>query len=71
SENDEIIKNMHQYFKNLEPSEKNKYTGKFKGYNLILITAESFHRVAIDKELTPTLYKMQHEGYNFTNFYNP
>ncbi|MDW7668347.1 MAG: sulfatase-like hydrolase/transferase [Bacillota bacterium] len=70
-ENDEIIKNMHQYFKTLEPSEKNKYTGKFKGYNLILITAESFHKVAIDKKLTPTLYKMQQEGYNFTNFYNP
>ncbi len=71
SEDDEIIKNMHQYFKTLEPSEKNKYTGKFKGYNLIFITAESFHKVAIDKDLTPTLYKLQHEGYNFTNFYNP
>jgi len=71
NENNEIIKNMHHYFKDLKPSEKNKYTGKFKDYNLIMITAESFHKVAIDKEMTPTLYKMQHEGYNFTNFYNP
>ncbi len=70
-EENEIINNMHQYFKGVEPSEKNNYTGKFENYNLIMITAESFHSLAIDKELTPTLYKLQNEGYNFTNFYNP
>ncbi|MFO7888187.1 MAG: sulfatase-like hydrolase/transferase [Eubacteriales bacterium] len=70
-EEDEIINNMHQYFKAVEPSEKNNYTGKFEDYNLIMITAESFHSLAIDKDLTPTLYKLQNEGYNFTNFYNP
>jgi len=70
-EDNKIIENMHQYFKNIDPSEKNEYTGKFRDYNLIFITAESFHKVAIDKELTPTLYKLQNEGYNFTNFYNP
>jgi phosphoglycerol transferase MdoB-like AlkP superfamily enzyme len=71
NEDDEILKNMHQYFKSLKPSEKNKYTGKFKDYNLIFITAESYHSIGVDKEITPTLYKMQNEGYNFTNFYNP
>ncbi len=71
NENDKIVKNMHQYFSSLEPSEKNKYTGKFENYNLIFITAESYHSIAVDKEITPTLYKMQNEGYNFTNFYNP
>ena len=43
----------------------------FEGCNLILITAESFSYLAIDPELTPTLYKLQTEGFNFTNFYTP
>src|SRR5690606_372494 len=50
---------------------KNDYTGKYKGYNLILITAESFSPFAIDENVTPTLYKMANEGYQFTNFYTP
>jgi lipoteichoic acid synthase len=33
----ESIKEMHQYFERLSPTEKNEYTGKYKGYNLILI----------------------------------
>lgn len=68
---DETIKTIHNYFKNATPTEKNKYTGKFKDYNLIFITAESFSQYAIRQDLTPTLYKLVHEGYNFTNFYNP
>lgn len=70
-EEDEEIKKMHQYFNSLSGTTKNKYTGKFKDYNLILITAEGFSHYAVNKEITPTLYKMAHEGYNFTNFYNP
>ena len=62
---------MHQYFSSLPPTYKNEYTGKYKGYNLILITAESFSPYAIHKDVTPTLYKMANEGYKFTNFYNP
>lgn len=71
NEKNETIKNMHHYFMNVKPTKKNDYTGKFKGYNLILITAESFSPFAVHKDLTPTLYKMIHEGYNFTNFYTP
>lgn len=70
-ENDVTIKTMHEYFKNSPATEKNSHTGKFKGYNLIFITAESFSHYAVRKDLTPTLYKLTHEGYNFTNFYNP
>lgn len=65
------LKEMDNYFKNVQPTAKNAYTGKYKGYNLIQITAESFSPYAIDKELTPTLYKLAHEGYQFTNFYTP
>lgn len=65
------LKEMYSYFSMVEPTEKNPYTGKFKGYNLIFITAESFSPYAVNREVTPTLYKLVHEGYNFTNFYNP
>lgn len=71
AQGDEDIRDMHQYFSSLPPTYKNEYTGKYKGYNLILITAESFSPYAIHKDVTPTLYKMANEGYKFTNFYNP
>lgn len=70
-EKNEVIKNMHKYFKNMPPSEKNEYTGKYKGYNLIFITAEAFSPYAVRQDITPTLYKMVNEGYKFTDFYNP
>ena len=43
--------------------------GMFKDKNLIVITAEAFSPIAIDKELTPTLYKMYTEGFSFRNNY--
>ena len=70
-EGNNTVKNMHQYFSNLNPTEKNDRTGKYEGYNLILITAEGYSHYAVNKDVTPTLYKMQTEGINFTNFYNP
>lgn len=70
-EGNKEIKAMHEYFGNLKPTEKNKYTGMFKGKNLIMITAEGFSPYAVDEKLTPTLYKMQHEGFRFTDFYTP
>lgn len=69
--NDSEIKDLNNYLKNRTPSNKNEYTGIFKGKNLIFITAESFSSSLIDKELTPTLYKMSNEGFNFSNFYTP
>lgn len=70
-EANENIKSMHKYFMNEEPSKKNEYTGMFKGKNLIMITAEGFSPYAVDRELTPTLYKMYEEGFKFTDFYTP
>mgnify|MGYP002511108539 FL=1 len=71
AEPDETIQNIHQYMAGLTPSEKNEYTGMFAGKNLILLTAEAFSTAAIDEELTPTLYKLTHEGFVFNNFYQP
>lgn len=67
----ETLQSIHQYMASLTPSEKNKYTGMFEGKNLILLTAEGFSPYAIDEELTPTLYKLTHEGFVFNNFYQP
>lgn len=70
-EKDKKIKALDKYLANSKPTNKNDYTGIFKNKNLIFITAESFDFSLIDKELTPTLYKMQNEGLKFTNFYTP
>lgn len=71
AEANETIQSMHKYFANVIPTEKNEYTGMFKGKNLILLTAEGFSPYAIDEDLTPTLYKLTHEGFVFNNFYQP
>lgn len=71
NEKDAEILDMHEYFYSVEPTKKNKYTGIFKGDNLILITAEAFSPYFISPELTPTLYKMSIQGFVFNNFYNP
>lgn len=65
------VEALHKYFSTATPTNMNSYSGKFAGYNLILITAEGFSPYVIDKERTPTLYRMATEGYQFTNFYNP
>ena len=68
-ETDETIAALDRYFSRRTPTNKNEKTGMFAGCNLILITAESFSHLAIDPELTPTLYKLQTQGFRFTNFY--
>ena len=71
SESNETIKSMLTYFQNSEATNKNEYTGMFKGKNLIFLLAEGFNMIAVDPELTPTLYKLSHEGFVFNNFYSP
>ncbi|MBE5960123.1 MAG: LTA synthase family protein [Lachnospiraceae bacterium] len=70
-EDNETIRKMHEYFGKVQPTKKNEYTGMFEGYNLIVITAEGFSPWAVDEEVTPTLYKLTHEGFVFENFYTP
>ncbi len=71
SSKDNKFKALNNYFASSIPSKKNQYTGIYKGYNLVLITAEGFSPYAVDKNLTPTLYKMSTEGFKFNNFYTP
>lgn len=71
SSKDKDITTLNEYFKNKEASNKTKYTGMFKGKNLIFILAEGFNEVAVDETRTPTLYKMVNGGFVFNNFYSP
>ena len=70
STKDSQLKSMDKYFKSVQPTRRNEYTGMFKGKNLIFITLEGFSDKVIDPEFTPTLYKMATEGFVFRNFYN-
>jgi len=69
NESNKDVKAAHEYFSSLTPTKKNEYTGLFKGKNLIYMTLEGFSYKTIDKERTPTLYKMATEGFVFNNFY--
>lgn len=71
SETNGTIKSMLEYFKNSEATNKNEYTGMFEGKNLIFILAEGYNMIAAREDLTPTLYKLTHEGFVFNNFYSP
>ena len=60
---------INNYLKHETGSKQNKYTGMFKGKNLVFIVAESFSEIAVSEKYTPTIYKMVHEGFDFENFY--
>ena len=68
---DERCKNVNEYVASRTPSNKNDYTGLFKGKNLILICAEAYSHYVINEELTPTLYRLTNNGFRFTDFYVP
>ena len=65
------IKAIHKYMAEQEPTKKNEYTGLFKDYNLIYLVCEGFSPWAVDENVTPTLYKLTHEGFVLENFYTP
>ncbi len=66
---DEETRDLSLYFSKLTGTEKNEYTGLFRGFNVIEICAESFVPRFIDPELTPALYRLSNEGFVFKNFY--
>lgn len=69
--NNNNINSLNSYLQKAQASNKSEYTGYFKGKNLIFILAEGFNEIAVDEQRTPTLYKMIHTGFDFTNFYSP
>ena len=69
SNTDGNIGKINNFVKNETGTKKNKYTGMFKDMNLVFVVAESFNEIAVREDLTPTLYKLVHEGFDFENFY--
>ena len=68
---DSGLKNVYKYINSVPPTNQNDYTGYFKDKNLIFILAEGFNSIAVDENLTPTLYKLTNSGFVFNNFYSP
>lgn len=66
-----IEKELDLYLTTQTASAENDFTGLFKGKNLIVISAESFHGDLIDKNLTPTLYRLANSGITFADYYVP
>lgn len=64
-------KQMTEFFMSETGTYQNEYTGFFENKNLIMFMAESFNELAVSEELTPTLYKLIHNGFEFTHFYSP
>ncbi|MCF0142053.1 MAG: sulfatase-like hydrolase/transferase, partial [Parasporobacterium sp.] len=71
STGDSEVREMNAYVASLKPSNKNAYTGLFKGKNLIIICAESLTDVIVTPELTPTLYRLMHNGIYLSDYYQP
>ena len=62
---------INDYFAARGEHTDNEMTGLFKDKNVIMVLMESMDDWMITQEDTPTLYKMQQEGIDFTNFYTP
>lgn len=67
---DEKLLALNSYISSLPGTRKNEYTGMLSDYNLIVLCGESFSTAALDPVLTPTLYRLAHEGFVFNNYYN-
>ncbi len=72
---EEAAKNFTDYYKeNTRPVSKNKYTNKYKDYNVIVIHMESIMNFLIglkinNEYVTPNLNKLVNESMYFDNFY--
>lgn len=71
SGNNKDVQSLVDYIQSKSGTNKNEYTGMFKGYNLIWITAEGLDECIINESWTPTLYKMATQGFHFKNYYSP
>lgn len=65
------IQSLNEYVQSLTPSKTNEYTGLFEGKNLVMVCAEAFSMHAVNETMTPTLYRMIHNGFYFSDFYQP
>lgn len=72
NDKEKISNQTNKKIKKLENiTDNNEYTGLFKDKNLIFILLESIDSFLVNEEVMPTLYKLQQDGWNFTNRYAP
>lgn len=71
NETNEKMKTIDRYLKSKPITQMNEMTGKYEGYNFIYFMVEALDYLAIDPELTPTLYDMYTNGNTFYNHYSP
>ncbi len=71
NETSDVMKQIDAYLLNRPVPDKHAMTGFFKDKNMILVMIEAFDWMAIDEQLTPTLYRMANEGYFFDHYYAP
>ena len=71
NERNSRVRAVHEYVASLEASRQNEFTGLFEGKNLVIFTAEAFTKQVVDPIMTPTLYRLVHNGFYFSDFYQP
>lgn len=62
---------LNNYFISQKITDKNEYTGLFKGKNVIFIMMESVGDEMINPDLFPNFYKMYSEGWHWENNFSP
>ena len=70
STNEKDIEFLKEEYAKEKEVNKNKYTGKYKDNNLIIVQLEGLDSWLINKNDTPTLYNMMKNSINFTNHYS-
>ena len=68
--NEQDIAFLKEEYSKENDKKKNRYTGKQKGNNLIIVQLEGVDSWLINKNDTPTLYNMMRYSINFTNHYS-
>ncbi len=70
-EDNKTMNALNNYFINQDITDKNEFTGMFKGKNLIVIMMESVNDIFINEKYYPNFYKMVNEGWYWENNYSP
>ncbi len=71
ADDNETRKKVDSYLMNQNIEGYNEKTGLLDGKNLIYVMIEAYDYIGMDKVLTPTLYKMMTQGWNFSHHYTP
>ena len=68
--NDEDLEYLSELYSEDKIHAKNKYTGKYKGKNLIFLQLEGIDNWLVDKNTMPTLYSLLNNSINFSDHYS-